>query len=405
MKELLSVVVVGDVNSGKSTLIGRFLYEMGSLSDGSINEIESTCRRLNRAFEFAYLLDSLEEEREGEFTLDTTQVFCKERNGNGFFFIDVPGHRELFKNMLCGSSYADIAIVVIDIGKFSGEGVKRHIKVLNFLGVDKVIIVFNKMDLVNFNKKAFLMAKDRVKEYFTEFNLKLKYVVPISASGGENLCKKPDCLFWHNGLTLYGAIKKLRKRRENKKQSDLYFPIQDTYPIGEDKVFVGTLFNGSLKSKDAVEALPTGEHFTVKKIRIFDKFKSKAKAGGPIGIVFDRPETLGRGQIICKKNTFRVTNKFQAKIFCVSPVNINDVIEFRCATQVSVARITQIKRILSSHAAGGSLRISALGKADIAQVEIVTESRVSVAKNKQMDALSKFILKNKTGICAAGVIV
>ena len=126
MKDCLKIIVAGEVDSGKSTLIGRFLHEMGSVSKQTMEEIRSTCRRLERDFEFAYLLDSLEEERQNQLTMDSTQVFCKNRKGKEFLFIDVPGHRELLKNMLCGSSYGNIAILVIDTEKLIQEIKAEH---------------------------------------------------------------------------------------------------------------------------------------------------------------------------------------------------------------------------------------------------------------------------------------
>ncbi|TAM37844.1 GTP-binding protein, partial [bacterium] len=148
MQNCLKVVVVGDVDAGKSTLIGRFLYESGSLPEGAIAGIEESCKKQGNDFEFAYLLDSLEEERENQLTIDTTQVFCRDKKGREWVFIDVPGHRELIKNMLVGSSYADVAVLVVDAQRSLKEQTKRHVQILKFLEIKRLILVINKMDIV-----------------------------------------------------------------------------------------------------------------------------------------------------------------------------------------------------------------------------------------------------------------
>jgi len=171
MQDYLNIVVTGEIDSGKTTLIGRFLYDMGSLSQGVIEEIEDVCRRLGNGFEFAYILDSLEEERRNQLTIDTTQVFCKTKKGKRFIFIDVPGHQELLMNMLCGSSYADIAILTIDVRKSIEKQTKRHMFILKFLGVEQVIIAVNKMDLVGFDETVYERAKERIAAFFKKYRL------------------------------------------------------------------------------------------------------------------------------------------------------------------------------------------------------------------------------------------
>ena len=234
-QKVLNIVVTGEVDSGKSTLIGRFLYESGVLSQGVTEEIADVCQKLKDSFEFAYLLDSLEEERKNRLTLDTTQVFCKIKKGKEFVFIDVPGHQELLKNMLCGSSYADIAILVIDVQKSIEQQTKRHALILKFLKIQQIVIVLNKMDLIDFNKIIFRKVKQEICKFFKKIDLQPKYCIPTSAKQGDNLLKRSKNMVWYRGPSLNKALNACCKKEID---GAFCFPIQDIYNINEEKIAV-----------------------------------------------------------------------------------------------------------------------------------------------------------------------
>jgi sulfate adenylyltransferase subunit 1 (EFTu-like GTPase family) len=186
MRNTLKVVVVGEVDAGKSTLIGRLLYDTASLHKAAMLEIFQASKLQGNILEFAYLLDGLEEERRGQLTIDTTQAFCRNAK-SGFWFIDVPGHAELLKNMLCGSSYAQAAILVTDATKSLEDGTIRHLNVLKFLGIEQIVIVLNKLDILDFSKDAFERAKGEIFEFIKSIGMKTKYFIPVSARQGDPL--------------------------------------------------------------------------------------------------------------------------------------------------------------------------------------------------------------------------
>ncbi len=405
MQDPLKIVVTGEVDSGKSTLIGRFLFEIGSLSQGAISEIENTCKGLGREPELAYLLDSLEEERKGERTLDTTQIFCKSKKGNGFLFIDVPGHRELFRNMLCGSAYADIAILVVDIKKAIEEGTKRHISVLSFLQVNEIIVVLNKMDTVDFDKGVFLDIKIKISEYFNSIGMGLQFIIPVCAQQGDNLIKRSGRMPWYEDSSLSAAIDRIRKRFKEKEAGEFYFPIQDTYNLDGDKVFVGTLLSGKLKKGETVKALPLNKEFKIKGIRAFDKFKAQARKFESIGLIIDNDAGLGRGQVLFKKDAPQVSTEIKAKVFCVHPLNKNDTVLFRCLTQSVPASISQVNKIVNTADLSYRDTKDNLLPLDVAEVVISTQKPVVVKRFYQFNALGRFVLQNNLGICAAGIVI
>ncbi len=150
-----SIVVAGDVDAGKSTLIARLLQETGSLSVGVSESVRKACDNLGRGFEYAYFLDSFEEERLTERTIDTTQAICRLPRGNFCVFVDVPGHQEFVQAMLSGASYADSALLVIDANQPITQQTKRHALLLEFIGIPQIIVCINKLDLCGFKQAAF----------------------------------------------------------------------------------------------------------------------------------------------------------------------------------------------------------------------------------------------------------
>lgn len=402
MKDCLKVAVTGEVDSGKSTLIGRFLYESGSLSNGAIEEIGDICKRLGRDFEFAYLLDSLEEERRGQLTIDTTQVFCKVRRGREFIFIDVPGHKELIRNMFCGTSYADIAILIVDIAKSIDEQTRRHAFILKFLGIEYIVVVLNKMDATGFDEQAFKNAKESANAFLEKIGIHSEYFIPMSAKQGENLLKKSKKMDWYEGLSLIGALNTYSKER---KVGDFRFPIQDIYNLDEGKIAVGRIISGKIKKGETVRILPLNKERKVKTIKIFNRKQSFSKAPESIGLELDDMQGLMRGQIISKPKLPEVLTEFRSKIFCLSPLDKEKELIFKCVTQEAPAKIKQINWIrnienLESQSGDGQFQ-----ETDIAQVLIVTEHPVVVESFAGDNSLGRFVLQGNNKICAVGTVL
>ena len=402
MKDYLNIVVTGDVDSGKSTLIGRFLYETGALPRGATQEIASICRRLEHDFEFAYLLDSLEEERVNQLTIDTTQAFCKSGQDRGFVFIDVPGHKELLKNMLCGSSYADAAVLVVDVVKPLEEQTKRHALILGLLGIENVIVVLNKMDLAGFSEISFNKARQEIAGLFTKMQFKPKVFLPISAKQGENLIKAPRQMPWYKGFSLLGALQVCRRK---KMSGDFRFPVQDTYDIHKEKLAVGNVISGNIKIGEKVHILPGHKEGKVKSIKIFNKKISRAYAPSSIGLIFEDSNGLGRGQIVCKPELPRVEREFSVKIFCARPLDRDESLKFRCTTQETVARIKQVNWVLDTATLEPKSKEGNPGETDMAEVVIVTDNPVVIERFEGTKGLGRFVLQNNREICAVGIIL
>src|SRR3990172_261737 len=177
-KETFSIVFTGEVDHGKSTLIGRILYETNSLTEEKMKEIEAVSKELGRDLEWSFIMDSLKEEREQNVTIDTTQTFFKTDKRN-FVIIDAPGHKDFIKNMMTGASQAEIAILLVDAKEGIREQTKRHANILSFVGIKKIILVVNKMDLINYNKEIFEKIIADFKPFAEKINLSIEFAIPI----------------------------------------------------------------------------------------------------------------------------------------------------------------------------------------------------------------------------------
>lgn len=400
---MLKIAVLGEVDAGKSTLIGRLLYDTGSLHKTAKREILQASRLNGNILEFAYLLDGLEEERRGQLTIDTTQAFCRNAQ-SGFLFIDVPGHAELLKNMLCGSSYAQAAILVIDATKSLEDGTIRHVHILKFLGIERIVVVLNKLDILDFSKDAYERAKGEISVFFKSIGMKAEYFIPVSARQGINFTKKSIKISWYKGPVLISALRSLDKTNKIVKKPGFYFPIQDVYMRKNEPVFVGTILSGQIRKHDVVYVSGEGKVDRIKAIRVLGKNRVSAKACESIGLELVKGERLGRGQIISKDNSLLASVEIAAKILCVQPLNLKEKLFFNCATQQTLCCIKQINKIFSISAGLISDGKACLDKEDVAEVLITLQEPVAVKKFCQVEALGRFVLKKDQEIIAVGII-
>ena len=401
MNNYLKVAIVGAVDSGKSTLIGRLLYESGSLHHGAANDVENSCRLLGRDFEFAYLLDSFEEERRDQLTIDTTQVCCKSKNGKEFIFIDVPGHRELIKNMLCGASYADIAVLVMDILKPIEEQTKLHVLILKLLGIKNIILVLNKIDKVNFKESAFVESKKSIDKFFQSIGLEPGYCLAVSAKEGCNLVERSKETPWYQGLSLFKA---LDRYSANLPDTHFCFSTQDIYNIDGQKIAVGPIISGRIAKGDTVKVLPSNRKSKIKTIRSFNKNKSKAAVPESVGLILDNMESISRGCIISNSSIPKLATEIKVKIFCLVSLNIGQKVKIKCLNQDVLGQINKINRIWELEARPSSPEMMLENDAYFAEALITTDKPLITEQFKGSNSLGRFILENDKEICAVGII-
>jgi len=407
-KEILRFVLVGHVDHGKSTLIGRLLFDTNSLPLDKVEEARQASEGLGREFEFAFLLDHLQEEREQAMTIDTTQTFFKTDKRN-YAIIDAPGHVEFLKNMITGASQAEAAILIVDASKGIQLQTRRHAYILSLLGLEQVILALNKMDLVGYSEDIFNKVKDEAKKLLDAIGIHAKFYIPISAKDGDNIAEPSKNIEWYQGPTVIGALDSLQGKAPPE-DKPLIFPIQDTYEIDGKRVAVGRVEAGIISKGEEIKILPKGYITKVKSIEKFLEETDAACAGESIGVTIQDPISIDiyRGCIICKPSMEPpLTDRFQANIFWMAEeeLRVGEEITLRCATQEVSSKIEEIKERIDS----SSLEVigkdsERLRNLEVGKVVIKTGFPIAIKRFNDVQELGRFVLVRGEDTCAAGVI-
>jgi len=402
----LRFVIVGHVDHGKSTLIGRLLYDTNSLPPDKIEEIKKVSKDLGRDTEFAYLLDHLEEERQQGITIDTTQVFFK-TDKRQYVIIDAPGHIEFVKNMITGASQAEAAVLIIDVKEGIKEQTKRHAYVLSLLGLNQVIVLLNKMDLVDFKEESFGSVKREIEKFLNSIKIEPIFCIPVSAIRGENIAKKSEKMAWYGGPAFLESLDTLRNR-ESLQDKPLIFPVQDVYKIDDKRIVVGRIEAGIIMRGQAIKVLPGNQTTNVKSIEKYMKELDKAYSGESIGITIDNSLFLNRGDVICEpgKEPF-LADGFKANIFWMSKRDFEkgERIVIKCSTQETTCRVERIeKRIDSSTLEIIEQEADILKNLEVGEVVIRTKKPIAVKAFNDVQELGRFVLLHDENICAGGII-
>lgn len=407
MDDVLSFVIVGHVDHGKSTLIGRLLYETDSLPPDKIEEIKKASAVQGKQTEFAYLLDHLEEERKQGITIDTTQVFFKTPKRR-YVIIDAPGHVEFVKNMITGASQAEAAVLIVDVQEGVKEQTKRHSYMLSLLGLHQVLVVLNKMDLVDFSQERFEAIKKDVQEWFKSINIESILCVPISAIKGDNITNKSDKMSWYTGPTFLESLDTLQNRQlpENK---SLLLPIQDVYKIEDKRINVGRVESGTVKKGDEIKILPSDQVTKINSIEKYLEDTDRAIASECIGFTTTDSVFLDRGNVVClPKNEPTLTDRISANMFWMSKQDFdkNQKLTLRCATQETSCKIESIsKRINSSTLEVIEENSEVIKNLEVAEVLIKTKKPIAIKNFNDVQELGRFVIVRDENICAGGIIV
>lgn len=403
--ENLKFVMVGHVDHGKSTLIGRLFYDTGSLPDGKIEEIRETCKALGNELEFCYVMDHLEEERSQGITIDTAQTFFK-TGKRQYTIIDAPGHVEFIKNMITGASQAEAAMLIVDASEGVQEQTRRHAYILSMLGLSQVIVAINKMDLVGYKRERFEEIKKELLEFLGSINIKPSYVIPISAKQGDFVAKRTENLSWYSGPTVLEALDTFETKKSNKGKP-LRFCIQDVYMFDGKRIAVGMVESGTIKQGDEILILPSRAVTKVKSIEEYGKNPKEAEAGKSIGITTQDKVFIDRGFVIANKDVLpAIIDTLRAHVFWLDqkPFKKGERLTFKCATQEVMCDIDNIQRVIDS----STLKVleenaESIENRQVADIVIKTERPVVVENFNNIQEMGRFVFERKD-TCAGGII-
>jgi translation elongation factor EF-1alpha len=397
----VNVVIVGHVDHGKSTLIGRLLYDSQALPDDKLAEIQKLLEEYKRRFEFAYFLDSFEEELKEERTIDTTRVLFKGQNY--YTIVDVPGHKEFIKNMLTGASHAQVAILVVSAPEGVQEQTGRHAFLLHMLGIDNIIVAINKMDLVDYQSNAFEKVKNETEKLLSSLGYSAIKFIPVSAMEGDNVYKPSTRMAWYQGPTLIETLDGIEPEEVSEKP--LRFVVQDVYNLDGERVAVGRVESGTLKKGDKLVFQPSAIQGKVKKIRLYPQDIEEANIGDSVGIVIGGE--VGRGDVGGRpENPPAAREEFLGEVVLLEgTLKRGDEFEINCGAKRAKCRVKEIKERINSETGGVMGKDSQeLGENEAATIIFATEPLV-LERFSEIAELGRFIIARKNKNVGAGVVL
>ncbi len=287
------IVIVGHVDHGKSTLVGRLLHETGSLPEGKLEMLKAVSARRGMPFEWSFLLDALQTERDQGITIDTTQI--RFRTGSrDIVLIDAPGHAEFLRNMITGASQADGAVLIIDALEGVRDQTRRHGYLLHLLGIKQVAVVVNKMDRVDFSAARFKEISDEISAHLIGLGVTPSAIIPISARDGDGVAERTPRIGWYKGPTVVEALDALEPARPLE-QLALRLPVQAIYKFDDRRIVAGRIESGQLAAGDEIVIMPAGKIAKIKTVESWPVTPVGRHARRrPLGRHHARPRTVHR---------------------------------------------------------------------------------------------------------------
>src|SRR5471030_1862046 len=292
------IVIVGHVDHGNSTLVGRLLHETGSLPDGKLEMLKAVSARRGMPFEWSFLLDALQTERDQGITIDTTQISFR-TGSRDVVLIDAPGHAEFLRNMITGASQADAAVLIIDALEGVRDQTRRHGYLLHLLGVKQVAVVVNKMDRVDFSAARFNEISTEISAHLIALGVRPSAVIPISARDGDGVAERTPRIGWYKGPTVVEALDALEPARPLQ-QLSLRLPVQAIYKFDDRRIVAGRIESGSLRAGDEIVIMPAGKIAKIKSVESWPvtPVKGRQTAGRSVGITLNRELFVERGDVV-----------------------------------------------------------------------------------------------------------
>ena len=406
-REVLNIVVVGHVDHGKSTVIGRLLYDTKSLPEGAIDRVKRIAKEKGKPFEYAYLLDAFEEEQKQGITIDTTQLQFR-TDQRDYVIIDAPGHKEFLKNMISGAASAEAALLIIDANEGIQEQSKRHGYILSLLGIQKAYVLINKMDLIDYSEAKFNEIKQEMNEFLHNLHVfPLKYI-PISAFFGENMTAHSDKMPWYKGEPILKAID-LFEKDSGLEAKPLRFPIQDVYKFDHRRIIAGRIEAGTLHTGDEILIMPSNKLTKVKSIEYWaDRDKTDTiSAGMSVGITVEDEFFNQRGEfIVHPSHAPLVSDTFKANIFWMGkkPLVKGQEYKLKLATQEVECEIHSILKAIDATTLATLENAAQVKTNDVAEIIVRTKKQLCFDEFKNNQLTGRFVIVDGYDVSGGGIV-
>ena len=408
--DTLRFITCGSVDDGKSTLIGRMLYEAQMIFDDQVAALQNDSKKVGTQggnIDFALLVDGLAAEREQGITIDVAYRFFS-TDHRKFIVADTPGHEQYTRNMVTGASTADVAVILIDARQGILAQTRRHSIICSSLGIKNVVLAINKMDLVGYDETVYNQIIDDYTQFAEALDFDQVTPIPMSALKGANVVERSKETQWYQGPTLLSYLETV-DARSNKTAHPLRFPVQwVNRPNLDFRGFSGTLEAGEVRKGEAVRILPSGETANVKDIVLFKRSLVRAEAGQSVTITLDHEVDASRGDVIVPADaTCEVSDQFELQLVWMDqePGYLGRSYWMKIGTQLVNAQITHIKHKINintfEHLSASKLELN-----DLSVVTLKTDKPIPFEAYKECAGMGGLILIDRMSnqTIAAGMI-
>jgi bifunctional enzyme CysN/CysC len=408
--EQLKIVIVGHVDHGKSTLVGRLFHDTGSLPEGKLEQLQRIAERRGVPFEWANLMDALQSERDQNITIDTAQIWFHTARRQ-YVIIDAPGHKEFLKNMVTGAAQAEAALLLIDAHEGVQENSRRHGYLLHLLGLRQIAVLVNKLDLENYSEARFQQIEAEYRAWLKSIGLEPKVFIPISARDGDNIAARSASMPWYQGPTVLEALDAFTAT-ERPDGQPLRFPIQDVYRFDARRILAGRIEAGTIKVGDRLVFSPTDKTSTVKSIERWNAPNSEtASAGESIGITLTEQIFVARGTVAAHETAPPYElSRFKARLFWLGkkPFTKGRSYKLKLATQEVECSIESLDKVIdASTLATVSRKENELfvGRHEVAELTLHTKKPLAFDTHADIAPLGRFVIVDDFDVAGGGIIV
>ena len=421
----MNVVVIGHVDHGKSTVVGRLLHDTDVLPRGKIEQVRRNCERSGKPFEYAFLIDALRDEQAQGITIDAARVFFRSAKRR-YIIIDAPGHIEFLKNMISGAARAEAAILVIDAHEGVRENSRRHGYMAAMLGIRQLVVAVNKMDLVDYDQAVFAAIHRDYAAFLKAIEVQPRAFIPVSGRRGDNLAAPSPRTPWYAGAPLLQQMDAFTGAGAAVSQA-LRLPVQDVYkfPVrGNDaRIIAGTVASGSVRVGDAVEFLPSRKRARVRSIEGFNAAPApEAGAGRATGITLSEELYVRPGEVMYRVGdpAPRVGTTFRCNLFWLgrNPLVRGKRYRLKLAAARVAVRVKEIVRVLDaasleSRGAGPGRNLDGgreppahVGRHDVAECVLETHQPLAfdLGLGAELAVTGRFVLVDEYEIAGGGII-
>lgn len=410
-KEDMNIVIVGHVDHGKSTLMGRLLADTDSLPQGKLEQVKETCRRNSKPFEYAFLLDALKDEQSQGITIDTARCFFKTKKRD-YIILDAPGHIEFLKNMITGASRAEAALLMIDAKEGVQENSRRHAYMLSMLGIRQIAVVINKMDLVDYDEAVFEKVKKEYLDFLKQINITPKFVLPVSSFMGENIVKKSDKMPWYDGMCILEVLDAFESEGHKENQA-FRMPVQDVYKFtrnGDDRrIVAGTIESGQIGVGREVIFYPSGKRSHIKNIEVFHAEPIEtALPEMAVGFTMQEQIYITRGELmaIAGEQQPKTASRITANIFWLGKEDLmpGKMYYLKIGAQKVKMEVEEVKGVMDSSNLSQADEKHVVGRNEVAECVLSLDKPIAFDLVSEMAGTSRFVIVDNYEIAGGGII-